>query len=362
MLCWPSPSRLRRRPGQGAFAEMAVSLTEATHQTIATADGRCARRPRRLPPNRRGLHRLRPPPLGGPGARARRPSRSSTPTPTNAALAELRAPMNLQSVLAARPKSDLLIVGRSAALSLMCRQRLEQTEALINQAYELATGRPRRPAIRGAPLQIAPPPTISPPTPPSTASPMTSGGPCLPSGCGHQVGYMEADGLRLPAPSSSMAAAASSYDAEPLQWRSPHRDGGRKGPWALPAGIRLKHGQRAHRSPTSQSGPGRRRIRYPKRPSCCACRQRDEPALLGHADRRGDRRSGLRRAKCCRAYRRQDIAPAPSCSVMLTRRGGALVRPARRRLVPRPVAVNRASRERPGPPAHCAHVEARATA
>jgi len=125
-------------------------------------------------------------------------------------------PDELRSVLATQPSTGFLIVGRSARAFADVPRRLRETEAPINQAYELITGRQAdllsavRRMDRAAALDIV------------THSSVDSFGndvewPLLAERLGHEVGYVEADGLTYRT-IEQYGAAADSYDAEPLQW------------------------------------------------------------------------------------------------------------------------------------------------
>ena len=125
-------------------------------------------------------------------------------------------PDELQSVLATQPEVGFLIIGRSARAFADVPRRLQETEAPINQAYELLTGRPAdllsavRRMDRAAARDIV-----------ANSSVDSFGNdvewPLLAERLGHQVGYVEADGLTYRT-IEQYGAAADSYDAEPLQW------------------------------------------------------------------------------------------------------------------------------------------------
>jgi len=125
-------------------------------------------------------------------------------------------PDELRAVLSAQPETAFLIVGRSARAFAAVPQRLQLTEAPINRAYELATGRRadllsavRRFDIASA-RDIAAKSTID-----SFANDVEW--PLLAERLGHAVGYIEADGLRYRT-IEQFDAAADGYDEDPLQW------------------------------------------------------------------------------------------------------------------------------------------------
>ncbi|OEO30976.1 hypothetical protein VW23_018595 [Devosia insulae DS-56] len=125
-------------------------------------------------------------------------------------------PDELQSVLATQPEVGFLIVGRSARAFADVPRRLQETEAPINQAYELITGRQAdllsavRRMDRAAARDIV-----------ANSSVDSFGNdvewPLLAERLGHHVGYVEADGLTYRT-IEQYGATADSYDAEPLQW------------------------------------------------------------------------------------------------------------------------------------------------
>jgi hypothetical protein len=125
-------------------------------------------------------------------------------------------PDELKSVLATQPEIGFLIVGRSARALADVPRRLQETEAPINQAYELITGRRAdllsavRRMDRAAARDVV-----------ANSSVASFGNdvewPLLAERLGHQVGYVEADGLTYRT-IEQYGAAADSYDADPLQW------------------------------------------------------------------------------------------------------------------------------------------------
>ena len=125
-------------------------------------------------------------------------------------------PAELSAVLSAEPDTGLLIVGRSPRAFAAVPERLQQTEAPINRAYELATGRRADllSAVRrfnlAAARDIATRATVD-----SFANDVEW--PLLAERLGHTVGYMDADGLRYRT-IEQFAAAADGHDGDPLQW------------------------------------------------------------------------------------------------------------------------------------------------
>lgn len=125
-------------------------------------------------------------------------------------------PDELATVLTAEPETGLLIVGRSPRAFAAVPERLQQTEAPINRAYELATGRRADllSAVRrfscAAARDIATKATVD-----SFANDVEW--PLLAERLGHTVGYMDADGLRYRT-IEQFSAAADGYDGDPLQW------------------------------------------------------------------------------------------------------------------------------------------------
>jgi len=125
-------------------------------------------------------------------------------------------PDELQSVLVTQPETGFLIIGRSALAFADVPRRLQETEAPINQAYELITGRRAdllsavRRMDRAAAGDIV-----------ANSSVDSFGNdvewPLLAERLGHRVGYVEADGLTYRT-IEQYGAGADSYDAEPLQW------------------------------------------------------------------------------------------------------------------------------------------------
>ena len=126
------------------------------------------------------------------------------------------APEELKAVLAARPEVGFLIVGRSERAFAAVPQRLQQTEGPINRAYELMTGRRAdllsavRRMDRAAASDIVAHSQVD-----TLANDVAW--PLLAEQMGHAVGHVEADGL-LYRTIEQFAAAADSYDADPLQW------------------------------------------------------------------------------------------------------------------------------------------------
>lgn len=122
----------------------------------------------------------------------------------------------LRSVLTVQPETGFLIVGRSAQAFAAVPQRLQRTEAPINHAYELITGRRAdllsavRRMDRAAARDIVAHSRVD-----TLANDVAW--PLLAEQLGHAVGYVEADGL-VYRTIEQFAAAADSYDLEPLQW------------------------------------------------------------------------------------------------------------------------------------------------
>ena len=125
-------------------------------------------------------------------------------------------PDELRAVLAVQPEIAFLIVGRSERAFAAVPQRLQQTEAPINKAYELMTGRRAdllaavRRMNRAAAGDIVAQSCID-----SFANDVEW--PLLAERLGHSVGAVTADGL-LYRTIEQFAAAADSYDADPLEW------------------------------------------------------------------------------------------------------------------------------------------------
>jgi hypothetical protein len=125
-------------------------------------------------------------------------------------------PDELRSVLSAPPDVGFLIVGRSPKAFAAVPERLQQTEAPINRAYELATG--RRADLLAAVRRLS-----------SNAArdivahvKADSYGndvewPLLAERLGHKVGYFAADGLKYRT-IEEFGAAADGLDHDPLQW------------------------------------------------------------------------------------------------------------------------------------------------
>lgn len=122
----------------------------------------------------------------------------------------------LTGVLAAQPETGFLIVGRSERAFAAVPQRLQQTEAPINRAYELATGRRAdllaavRRLNRAAALDIVAHSRVD-----SFANDVEW--PLLAERLGHAVAYLDADGLQYRT-IEQFAAPADGYDGDPLQW------------------------------------------------------------------------------------------------------------------------------------------------
>lgn len=122
----------------------------------------------------------------------------------------------LRRVLTVQPETGFLIVGRSERAFAAVPQRLQRTEGPINHAYELITGLRAdllsavRRMDRAAARDIVAHSRVD-----SLANDVAW--PLLAEQLGHAVGYVEADGL-LYRTIEQFAAAADSYDLEPLQW------------------------------------------------------------------------------------------------------------------------------------------------
>ena len=125
-------------------------------------------------------------------------------------------PDELRAVLAVQPEIAFLIVGRSERAFAAVPQRLQQTEAPINQTYELMTGRRAdllaavRRMNRRAAHDIVTQSRVD-----SFANDVEW--PLLAERLGHSVSAVSADGL-LYRTIEQFAAAADSYDADPQEW------------------------------------------------------------------------------------------------------------------------------------------------
>jgi hypothetical protein len=125
-------------------------------------------------------------------------------------------PDELCSVLATAPEAGFLIVGRSPNAFASWPERLQHTEAPINRAYELATGRQADllAAVRrfsaAAARDIAAHAKAE-----SYANDVEW--PLLAERLGHTVGYFPADGLKYRT-IEEFGAPADTLDGDPLQW------------------------------------------------------------------------------------------------------------------------------------------------
>ena len=125
-------------------------------------------------------------------------------------------PGELMEVLSAEPATSFLIVGRSARAFAQWPERLQQTEAPINRAYELATGRPAdllaavRRMSAAAARDIAARSRAD-----SYANDVEW--PILAERLGHSIGYFAAHGLQYRT-IEEFDATSDTLDGDPLQW------------------------------------------------------------------------------------------------------------------------------------------------
>lgn len=125
-------------------------------------------------------------------------------------------PDEMEEVLSAEPEAQLLIIGRTAEAMAAVPRRLRDTEAPVNRAYELLTGRHAdllfavRRMHRATARDIVTHSRID-----SIANDVEW--PLLAEQLGHRVGHAEAHGLRYRT-IDEYGAAADSYDEDPLQW------------------------------------------------------------------------------------------------------------------------------------------------
>lgn len=125
-------------------------------------------------------------------------------------------PAELRTVLAAQPDVDFLIVGRSPKAFAAWPARLQQTEAPINRAYELATGRRADllVAVRRLSSSVARDIVAS-----SVAESYANDveWPLLAERLRYSVGYFAADRLKYRT-IEEFGSPADSFDGDPLQW------------------------------------------------------------------------------------------------------------------------------------------------
>ncbi len=125
-------------------------------------------------------------------------------------------PDELRTALDTTPEAGLLIVGRSPRAFASWPERLQQTEAPINRAYELATGRSADllAAVRRLSAAVARDIAAH-----ATADTYANDveWPLLAERLGHQVSYFSADGLKYRT-IEQFGAPADTLDGEPLQW------------------------------------------------------------------------------------------------------------------------------------------------
>lgn len=125
-------------------------------------------------------------------------------------------PAEIDVVLATQPEAAFLIVGRSARAFAAEPERLRRTEAPVNHAYRLLTGRAAdlmfaiRRMDRAVAADIV-----------TNASVDTIANdvewPLLAERLGHRIGYAEGDGLFYRT-MDEYGAGADGYDADPRQW------------------------------------------------------------------------------------------------------------------------------------------------
>jgi hypothetical protein len=125
-------------------------------------------------------------------------------------------PAELQTVLSAEPDAAFLIVGRSPRAFAAVPERLQQTEAPLNRAYELATGRRADLFAAVRRLDAAAARDIAAHSGADSYANDVEW-PLLAERLGHSVGYFPADGLKYRT-IEEFDAAADTLDSDPLQW------------------------------------------------------------------------------------------------------------------------------------------------
>ncbi|HEV2514854.1 MAG TPA: hypothetical protein VGV07_06370 [Devosia sp.] len=197
------------------FSEFAASLTEATDPQVATAltealGARVSRHPTGeaiIGLARRNAVALA---LEGDAARVLYSDMDHVLRWIDADPAEMLA------VLSSEPEAQLLIIGRTAEAMAAVPRRLRDTEAPVNRAYELLTGRAAdllfavRRIDRATARDIVAHSRVD-----SIANDVEW--PLLAEQLGRRVGYAQAHGLKYRT-IDEYGAAADSYDHDPLQW------------------------------------------------------------------------------------------------------------------------------------------------
>lgn len=125
-------------------------------------------------------------------------------------------PDELATVLAIEPDTGFLIIGRSPQAFASWPERLQHTEAPINRAYELATGRPADLFAAVRRLSLAAARDIAAHARADSYANDVEW-PLLAERLGHKVGYFPADGLKYRT-IEEFGAPADTLDGDPGQW------------------------------------------------------------------------------------------------------------------------------------------------